>query len=385
MGGRDAPEDEWVVQITASETSIQCSGTLVAPNLVLTARHCVASFAVGEFACDPRLPPPQVMSPFWPARQLRVFAGPARVEEPRGATPDAVGAQIFAEPKPGFCQGDLALVLLDRPIAGVRRVPLRLTDTTRVGEPVFTSGWGVVDTFARRLPARQRRDDLTVLSVGPLSYEIVEGTPAIFTAPGQLIVGQSSCSGDSGAPLMAAETGAVVAVFSTNVNAYPEKYTDDTLSEPYAYCGLGAAAVFHTLANRPFVLEAFAASGHRPWLEGQPEPAAFGQACAGPDGCDSGLCVSGAGAPFCSAACDEAACPDGFECIRIDGRAVCGRGGAALAGDGGGGCRAAAGGAPAGGLVAALGGLLAAAAGRRAGRRGARAVSDRKAEAGRRS
>lgn len=375
VGGEDAPEDEWVVQITASEQSIECTGTLVAPNLVLTARHCIANFNLSEFACDPRDPTPQLISPFWPATRLRVFAGSSLITEPRGAQPDAVGRQLFAEAKPGFCQGDIALVLLDRPILGVRRVPLRLDDTTWVGEPVTTSGWGSIDTFARRAPVRQRRRDLTVLSRGPISYQIVEGTPTIFTYANQVIVGQSSCSGDSGSPLFAAETGAVLGVFSANVNAYPEKYSGDVLSEPYPYCGDGAGALFHTIANRPFILDAFAASGYAPWLEGRPEPGPFGQTCVSPDACESGLCVSGIGEPFCSTGCDATACPGGYECIQIEGRAVCGRQGAALDGDGGGGCQATQGPASAGGLAAAFA-ALALAVGRRV-RRGGGASAGR--------
>src|SRR3954471_14327160 len=37
----------------SSEGSLSCTGTLVAPNLVITALHCVTSAGLGKFTCKP--------------------------------------------------------------------------------------------------------------------------------------------------------------------------------------------------------------------------------------------------------------------------------------------------------------------------------------------
>jgi len=49
------PEDDAVVQLVSVHESgpHRCTGTLIAANLVLTARHCVANHVLGDFDCDP--------------------------------------------------------------------------------------------------------------------------------------------------------------------------------------------------------------------------------------------------------------------------------------------------------------------------------------------
>src|SRR5664280_2851838 len=54
-GKISGPEDDAVVKlesVAASGTMWGCTGTLVAPNLVLTARHCIANFVDGRWTCD---------------------------------------------------------------------------------------------------------------------------------------------------------------------------------------------------------------------------------------------------------------------------------------------------------------------------------------------
>src|SRR6185503_18633960 len=49
---RGGPEDAVVLLRTVTDKEQVCSGTLVAPNLVLTSRHCVADVTIAPFACS---------------------------------------------------------------------------------------------------------------------------------------------------------------------------------------------------------------------------------------------------------------------------------------------------------------------------------------------
>ncbi|HEU4532897.1 MAG TPA: trypsin-like serine protease, partial [Polyangiaceae bacterium] len=345
IGGYGSPEDPSVVQVTAPRHSAGdrggCGGVLVAPNLVLTARHCTADFENIVFECDPTLPNgggPDILAAA-PAEEIRVYAGLAFVRDdgsdPNTPAPVAFGKKLYASPSTAICGNDVAALLLDREVTTLPRAPVRL-GPSRVGEEVYAVGWGQRSTRLGPPGPLQRRDGLQVLALGPTRYERAPGFRPMPAIEGELMVGQVGCNGDSGSPLRAQGTNAVVGVLSYILNVDPEKNTAKDLFEAFPWCGDGATTYYHTIAGRDFVLQAFADSGHRPWLEGQPEPAPFGQPCATSDACDSGVCLAGSGEPYCSALCDAAgACPEGYACISVEGRALCGRDGGGAA-DGGG-------------------------------------------------
>ncbi len=337
IGGQDAPGDSNVVQFTALDTSITCSGTLVAPNLLLTARHCLVITDI-SFDCDPIKPNGGdfTLGTAVPADQLRVFQSETFLTEPRGLSPDARGKQVFSDSLFTLCGHDVALVLLDRDLPGVRRLPLRVAESTEVNEPVHVVGWGVTNIAGDRPTVRQRRD-LNILAFGPANYQMVPGLPLVTTVKRELVTGLASCTGDSGSPLFASATGAVVAVSSYSTNVYREKNAPKSASELYPWCSEGAASVFHTLDGRPFIEQAFAAAGHRVWVEGQPEPLVFGQTCTAAEQCDSGLCVGPEGSAVCSQICAAgAACPGGLVCAQLGAQSVCAPEGFGAGGTGGG-------------------------------------------------
>jgi len=54
FGDPSGPDEDYVVQVRATdEMRIErgCTGTLVAPNLVITARHCISNFVDEPFGC----------------------------------------------------------------------------------------------------------------------------------------------------------------------------------------------------------------------------------------------------------------------------------------------------------------------------------------------
>ena len=189
-----------------SNEMFTCTGTLVMPNLVLTARHCVSDTDESS-QCTPAgvaLHGGRILGDLDPA-SLYVFTG-TRAPDPSDPStgPVAKGKQTVATSATTLCNNDIAFLVLDRDVAAPT-APIR-TGTPSVGETITAVGWGVTD----RGPdpsVRQQRTGVPIVDVGPSVNE-----PA-----GEFIVGESICSGDSGGPAFDAR-GAIVGVVSRGGN-----------------------------------------------------------------------------------------------------------------------------------------------------------------------
>src|SRR5262245_47178198 len=110
-----------VAILNQNGTVAGCSGTLVSPSVVLTAAHCVASDPVG------------ILTVFFPGgTRANYFAKAYAIhpEYPRDfSSPDA----------------DLALLLLESPVADVAPMPL-VTKTPRAGRKGIIIGYGLDET-----------------------------------------------------------------------------------------------------------------------------------------------------------------------------------------------------------------------------------------------
>jgi hypothetical protein len=263
-----------VIEGAAGQETSQCTGTLVAPNLVLTARHCVSRTLEGRFRCDEagRLAAGSVggkVAPEQPAGPLYVFAGTERPRFGTGAArPDATVAEIFHDGADVLCGHDLALARLDRPVAGRPIAPLRLDGPPLAGEALTVVGWGVTETASE--PARrQQRAGVAIQRVGPAPATGGTGVPAGPVAPREFQTGEVTCNGDSGGPAFAEATGAIVGVTSAGGNG-----RGASRDEPAAGCaGVDAASYFTAVPSFGAVFDrAFAAAGARPWREGQALP-----------------------------------------------------------------------------------------------------------------
>jgi hypothetical protein len=238
-----------------------CSASLVAPNLVLTARHCVSYLMRGRFSCDVQgelIDNPEgggTLGSHLPAETIEIFGRAT----PR-STPLAHGQQVISTLARGICINDLAFVVLDTAIE-LPLVPLRLDGPALVGETGSLVGFGLVrgqSVLDYRSQSRASKPGLEIAELGPDSLE--EG---VTTAPPRSLIlrGPSGCVGDSGGPFLAASTGAVLGVYSLQGGESCE-----------------AETAYHQLVHVPpfqaLIAEAFAAADATPTPE--PTPMAGG-------------------------------------------------------------------------------------------------------------
>lgn len=258
MGGQrsDATQDSVVyLYITPPDFDRSvCTGTLVAPNLVATALHCVTFSKAGFFSCaadgsvEPVNPGDGNIGSLVPADSVEVYVGSTIPDQP-----SAFGARLLGTNSIQICRNDLAFVVLDRnleaPIA-----PVRLSGEVRVGELVDVVGYG--ETEVNGTSGRVTRSGVRIIDVGPTT----DGEPTATASPRTFVVNEGPCHGDSGGPALSEETGALLGVYS--------------LTAGRSCTGIGIRNIYTSLP--PFsalALEAFEAAGAEPLLEeAEPEP-----------------------------------------------------------------------------------------------------------------
>lgn len=222
-----APPDAdhaWAVAVcqgvgSCTVDSPNCTGTLVAPNLVLTARHCVDfGRQLAEAFCDASFL--GIIST--EETLVAVDAAPYAA----GAAPDWIqAAEILVPADARVCAGDLALIVLARSVPAAVATPaaIDVTSNLAVTRPaevaVVGRGWldatlvspepgnvypEVVDDGGLR---RRVLEHVPVLCVsdqdGACTLEDASDPSGTFTAAADtLLVGGSTLPGDSGAGLV---------------------------------------------------------------------------------------------------------------------------------------------------------------------------------------
>lgn len=179
-----------------------CSGTLIAPNLVLTARHCVTNFRNDECGTIRGDVPVETMS---------IAVGGSASEL---TAPVAHATKYFYNAGGDLCaSGDVALILLDTKIAGGPIAKVRTARAT-MNEKYVAVGYGADES--NRISVRRQRTGVDVVAIGPATETFTPSDAPAYTyalPAGELATSEAACHGDSGGPLFDAQ-GQVVGVTS---------------------------------------------------------------------------------------------------------------------------------------------------------------------------
>lgn len=185
-----------------------CSGAVVAPNLVLTARHCVSRAITTMPSCDAdgRSHNGAHLGEDADPQQIAIYVGD-HVQVDRDV-PRAHAVRTLHPTGHVLCDSDVAYLVLDKPLTNVTVLPLRLHDAVQSGDEVFPVGFG--GGAANIIGERRSRERSAVLAVGPAA----DADTGAVLGPREFEVEAATCRGDSGGPALDVRSGEIVGVVS---------------------------------------------------------------------------------------------------------------------------------------------------------------------------
>jgi hypothetical protein len=307
QGIADRDRDPAVVAIDIADSAL-CTGTLVAPDIVLTARHCVAR-TVERIQCPATSP--QVGEQRQPSA-LHILIG----DDAQLAKEVARGKAIVTPKGWSLCEADIAFIVLDRPVSGIDPLPIRRHGVA-AGDHVRAVGYGRAGD-GQPAGTKLLRDHVKVLD----------------TTDNEFIVGEATCQGDSGGPAIDEATGEVVGVVSRGGPSCEGQGVHNIYTRADVYLPLFQEALREARGSEPGGSDDGDAgahgkdAGHKAKDAGahtRPPPSDIGGACRSGHDCSSGVCVSSGGHRYCSRACGNGdRCPAHYGCQKASsGKMVC--------------------------------------------------------------
>jgi trypsin len=176
--------------------AFSCTGTVIAPRVVLTAGHCVENLEAAAM---------------YPAGSFAVATGVANLKRiQRSQVSEVEQAVVFPGFTPKKLHGDAGLLILTEPVAAPP-IPLATTTDTALyagGAPIEIAGWGQTNPRVPGGPAQLQAGSSVVLPPGECQSKTRRYEPDYATAQQVCAVDIPSkkagaCHGDSGGPAIA--------------------------------------------------------------------------------------------------------------------------------------------------------------------------------------
>ena len=188
-----------------------CSGVMIAPNLLITARHCVETMNDNAGDCG------EYIKDNVPS-DMRISLGSDAPDEAVVAR----GKAFFHDTEVSMCSHDIALVQLDRAIPGAMLSPIRFAPVLKAETDMVAVGYGSTDNNNTLPDGRLQRGGISVQGTADTTYTYTTKKGTNFTvvvSPGEFATGESTCFGDSGGPIFDKD-GNIVGVTSRGIDQY---------------------------------------------------------------------------------------------------------------------------------------------------------------------
>lgn len=297
LGGVAAPDAGNVVAVRVTPALgdvALCTGFLVAPNLVLTARHCVseitgtgcATETIGSAQYQAYVPQPPVAAARFSITDALDVGSP-------GAFIDVKAVHVPALADGGvFCGNDVALLELSKVAAGA---PLALRiDPPVVGEAFTAVGYGQDGADPTTPGVRRARSGGSVTMLGPVRST----SGKLVVAEQDFVVSDGPCGGDSGGPALDAQGLAIGVMSRGNPNVCTNMiYTQAAPHRPWVKDVVVAAAARAGIAVVPWVAAELPAPDAGPADAGTVDAGAADAGITDGGVGDAGLPDAGAPAP----------------------------------------------------------------------------------------
>ncbi len=272
-----------------------CTANLIAPNVLLTARHCIASANTDDVVCgkslfgDPVTGPQTIVTGDVTVGQGSTFYRGLDVRVPSDGN--------------DMCGYDVALIILKSAVSSITPLIPRIDVPVRSGEQYVAVGYGL-NADGDQNPGRMILGDLSVHCLSD------ECQMPFGVAPTEFMGQAGICSGDSGGPALDGD-GKIIGVVSRGSNPC----ATPIYSEVAPWRDFITQTVLEAADNAGYRAPFWAYSGSSEVPVGAHEP---GESCTDSDECYPGTACYYDGDPttaVCTPVCSSSAqCDAGKEC-----------------------------------------------------------------------